>query len=232
MISSAKEPGGSRAPVFILTCSRSGSTLLRFILDTHPDLACPPETSFTGAALHMLRSWDVLERAGAGRARLAEDQAALPEEALDAVRWAVDLAYGRYLARRGKPRWCDKSLDNVINTSILTALYPEARFICLYRHCMDVIASGIEMCPWGLSGFGFTPYAAQNPGNSVAAIASYWSDCTQAILDFEQRQPDRCHRVRYEDLVTDAEHVAQGNILLPQPTFVPRRDDGLLRGTA
>ena len=59
MISSAKEPGGSRAPVFILTGSRSGSTLLRFILDTHPDLACPPETNFTGAALHMLRSWDV-----------------------------------------------------------------------------------------------------------------------------------------------------------------------------
>ena len=31
-------------PVGVLTCARSGSTLLRFILDSHPELACPPET--------------------------------------------------------------------------------------------------------------------------------------------------------------------------------------------
>jgi len=29
-------------PVFILTASRSGSTLLRLILDTHPAFSCPP----------------------------------------------------------------------------------------------------------------------------------------------------------------------------------------------
>jgi Sulfotransferase family len=33
------------APVFVLCMGRSGSTLLRFLLDAHPDLACPPETS-------------------------------------------------------------------------------------------------------------------------------------------------------------------------------------------
>jgi hypothetical protein len=32
-------------PVFVLCMGRSGSTLLRLILDTHPDLACPPETN-------------------------------------------------------------------------------------------------------------------------------------------------------------------------------------------
>ena len=31
-------------PVFVLCAGRSGSTLLRFLLDAHPDLACPPET--------------------------------------------------------------------------------------------------------------------------------------------------------------------------------------------
>jgi len=32
-------------PVFVLCNVRSGSTLLRFGLDAHPDLACPPETN-------------------------------------------------------------------------------------------------------------------------------------------------------------------------------------------
>jgi hypothetical protein len=37
---------------------------------------------------------------------------------------------------------------------LLVRIYPEARFLCLYRHPMDVIASGIEACPWGLNGYG------------------------------------------------------------------------------
>ncbi len=53
----------------MLTSSRSGSTLLRFILDSHPELACPPETTVASACASLLRSWAVLEEAGwrAGR---------------------------------------------------------------------------------------------------------------------------------------------------------------------
>src|SRR5260370_1735931 len=31
---------------FIAGCHRSGTTLLRYLLDTHPLLACPPESKF------------------------------------------------------------------------------------------------------------------------------------------------------------------------------------------
>src|SRR6516162_5977967 len=34
-------------PVFVLCNGRSGPTLLRFVLDAHPDLACPPETNLS-----------------------------------------------------------------------------------------------------------------------------------------------------------------------------------------
>jgi hypothetical protein len=196
-----------RDPVFILTASRSGSTLLRFILDTHPDFACPPETMITAACVSLLRSWDILENAGSGQQRVVTGPAQLPGEAMATVRDTVDQLYGRYLARRGKPRWCDKSLDSLYSPDLLATLYPEARFICLYRHCMDVIASGIEVCPWGVSRFGFDPYVAQSPGNNVAAIGSYWVDCARLMLGFEGRQPERCHRVRYEDLVSEPEEV-------------------------
>jgi hypothetical protein len=195
-------------PVFILTASRSGSTLLRFILDTHPDFACPPETMITAACVALFRSCDILENAGSGRQRLLTEGTSVPEEVLATVRGTVDQVFGRYLARRGKPRWCDKSLDSIFNAGLLAQIYPQARFICLYRHCMDVIASGVEVCPWGVSRFGFDGYVAQHPGNSVAAIGSYWNDCARAMLAFEEQQPGRCHRLRYEDLVSAPEEAA------------------------
>jgi hypothetical protein len=195
-------------PVFILTGSRSGSTLLRFILDTHPDFACPPETMITAACVALLRSWDILENAGSGQHRHVTESAKLPAVALETIRDAVDQLYGRYLARRGKPRWCDKSLDSHFNAELLAAIYPQASFVCLYRHCMDVIASGIEVCPWGVSRFGFDGYVAGNPGNNVAAIGSYWADTTRHILAFEESHPERCFRLRYEDLVTAPEEEA------------------------
>jgi hypothetical protein len=199
-----------RDPVFILTASRSGSTLLRFILDTHPDFACPPETMITAACVSLLRSSDILENAGSGHNRLVTESASLPEAALDTVRGTVDRIYSRYLGRRGKPRWCDKSLDNLLNAELLAELDPQARFICLYRHCMDVIASGAECSPWGVSRFGFDPYVAEHPGNTVAAIGSYWAECARTILAFEASHPERCHRVRYEDLVSTPEQTAAG----------------------
>jgi hypothetical protein len=91
---------------------------------------------------------------------------------------------------------------------LIGQIFPEARFICLYRHCMDVIASGVETSPWGLQGFGFSEYAHQYPGNSVAAIGSYWVNVARTMLAFEQENRDRCLRVRYEDLVTTPEATA------------------------
>ncbi len=193
-------------PVFVLTSSRSGSTLLRFILDSHPDLACPPETSVATACAGLAHTWDLLEGVSGGRP--VTEPVELPPHALRAVRDAADQAFSRYLGKRGKRRWCDKSLDSHMSADLIIQLYPEAKFICLYRHCMDVIASGVEACPWGITRFGFDRFVAQNPGNSVAAIGSYWLATVQAIMAFEEKHPGACHRVRYEDLVTAPEETA------------------------
>jgi hypothetical protein len=190
------------SPVFILTASRSGSTLLRVILDSHPRLACPPETMITSACMQLAGTCDVLESAGAAS---ADEAGELPPAIRAAVRDAVDRAYQSYLAERGKQRWCDKSLDSYMHAELMAQVYPDAKFICLFRHGMDVIASGVEACPWGLQRYGFDRFVARYPGNSVAALGSYWLTCAQAILSFADDHPASCHRVRYEDLVTAPE---------------------------
>jgi len=205
----AHAPNGStpaaQPPVFILTASRSGSTLLRFILDSHPDLACGPETNVASMCAQVARTWDILENADADSARSVHDTAELAPEAITAIRDAADRVYGRYLQRRGKRRWCDKSLDSYQHAELISQVFPEAKFLCLYRHAMDMIASGIEACPWGVHRYGFDPFVAQHPGNDVGAIGSYWLTTVQAILAFERKHPDSCHRVRYEDLATAPE---------------------------
>src|SRR5713226_1723784 len=61
-------------PVFVLCCGRSGSTLLRFLLDAHPDLACPPETNLTALCAHLVNVWSLL----AGAPIPAEPNGQLP----------------------------------------------------------------------------------------------------------------------------------------------------------
>jgi hypothetical protein len=123
-------------PVIVLTCARAGSTLLRFLLDAHPELACPPETNLPRTVSHHAASWRLLN---------GSDQ--LPQEAIAAIRAPLDGMFRQYLSKRGRQRWCDKSLGTAETAAAFLDLYPDAQFICLYRHCMDVVASGIEACP-------------------------------------------------------------------------------------
>lgn len=193
-------------PVFVLCTSRSGSTLLRFLLDAHPDLACPPELKMPVVLTQLARLWSAMETPG----RVAPKNAAptVPPAVAAGIRQTMDLIIGPYLAGRGKKRYCDKNLGTEQQAETLLAVYPEAKFICLYRHPMDMIASGVEACPWGLGSYGFEPYVAQAPGNSVLAVARYWADHVGAILEIEDKYPGHCHRVRYEDLVADPESTA------------------------
>lgn len=191
----------------MVCAGRSGSTLLRFLLDAHPDLACPPETRLPAMCTQLATVWQQLAGAPAPKDR---DQPPVLLPAVAGIRQTVNLMIGPYLARRGKRRYCDKSLGAAEHVGVLREVFPGARFVCLYRHPMDVIASGIEACPWGLTGFGFDGYAAGSPANAVKALAQFWADNAAQILAAEELLGERAYRVRYEDLVADPEGVADG----------------------
>jgi hypothetical protein len=201
--------GASASPVFVMCTGRSGSTLLRLVLDAHPELGCPPELKLPEVVSRLTTLWSAMENLplapGGGNGA-----SGIPEAALAGIRHTADLIVGPYLARRGKVRYCDKNLGTELYADALLSVFPDAKFVCLHRHPMDMIASGIEACPWGLANYGFEPYVAGAPGNSVLALSRYWADHTAAILGVEERYPGKCHRVRYEDLVDDPDTVADG----------------------
>jgi hypothetical protein len=194
-------------PVFVICNGRSGSTLLRFLLDAHPELACPPETNIPALCAQLATVWSLIEGAPLS-AKRGDEPPDIPEAAIAGVRHTMDRMVGSYLGRREKQRYCDKSLGSARFADLLMRVYPNARFICLYRHPMDVIASGMEACPFGLNGYGFDPYIAETPGNAVLALSRFWVDNAAATLEVEERFPGRCHRLRYEDLVSDPERSA------------------------
>jgi hypothetical protein len=200
---------GLADPVFVLCQARTGSTLLRFLLDAHPDLACPPGTNLSQLCAQLATVWSLIEGAPLSPNR-GDEPPVIPEGAIRGTRETMDRMLGSYLGRRGKKVYCDKSLGTARLAELIVRVYPGVRFLCLYRHPMDMIASGLEACPWGMGGYGFDPYIAATPGNAVQALARYWADHTAGVLAAEERFPERCLRVRYEDLVTDPEATAAG----------------------
>ena len=199
--------GMRRDALFVLCSARSGSTLLRFVLDAHPEVACPPETNLPALCAQLAVVWSLIEGAPLSATR-GDAPPVIPPAAIAGIRHTLDSMLGPYLARRGKSLLCDKSLGTARYANLLLDIYPTAKFICLYRHPMDVISSGIEACPWGLNGYGLDPYIGASPGNSVSALARYWLDNASLISSVEQRYPERCHRVLYENLVAATDEVA------------------------
>jgi hypothetical protein len=187
-------------PFFIVGCPRSGTTLLRLMLDRHPRLCVPPETEWiVGLAP------DPPERTlGHNEMRSALDGILAhpkfgawlvePEEVRRAVRELepgsyaalVDAVFGVYMSREGKARWGDKTPDYVRHIPLLSRLFPAAPFLHLIRDGREVAASLGDQ-PWW-------------PG-SAADGARWWVECVEAGRSAEPELGLRYCELRLEDLV-------------------------------
>jgi hypothetical protein len=148
----------SEAPIFIIGTERSGSNLLRLILNAHSRIVCPHPP-------HIVRYFAPLER---GYGDLADDDI-FRRFTADIARlirfhinpWDFDLdgetlsrnaqsrdalgvcaaAYDECRARAGKARWACKSTFMIDHAEHAASLFPGARFIFLVRDPRDVAVS-------------------------------------------------------------------------------------------
>ena len=122
-------------PVFVLSCERSGSTLLRYIIDTHPQICSP-------AHLHLgqlCRSLYTSIFYSLGQTMEVTDEATREQLVAVETRRIVDELMERYVRAKGKQMWCEKTTENLQYLKNLNDVFPDARYICLYRNCMDVV---------------------------------------------------------------------------------------------
>ena len=176
---------------------RSGTTLLRLMLDAHPELAIPLETHFLLALLKLPR------RQAASRKvflRLITEFHTWPDfhlsieefsDQLDRIRPFSPAAglrcfYGMYAAKFGKKRWGDKSPPYGYVMADIHRLLPEARFIHVIRDGRDAALSHRKTFFW-----------------RDRTLDSHAAEWRARILSFrEQAAAVPYIELRYEDLLT------------------------------
>jgi protein-tyrosine sulfotransferase len=190
--------GPSPRPVFLVAAARSGSTLLRHILDAHVEVGCPGETGLAGTIGALGRAWYTV-----ASDRIGGHAASPPPQARASIRRAVTDVMAFYCAEGGKRVYCDKSLETPHWLGGVHAVMPEARYILMYRHVLDVVMSGLGASLWGFNAYGYAPYVSRSVENFVAPLVQHWNVHVEPTLEWHSAHPDLCYRVRYEDLVAE-----------------------------
>ncbi|XP_042902269.2 protein-tyrosine sulfotransferase [Parasteatoda tepidariorum] len=124
--------------VFIGGMPRSGTTLLRALLDSHPDVRCGEETRVIPRVIGLKSQW-MKSPLEAGRLR----EAGVTSQVLDSAVAAFTL---EIIARHGDPaiRLCNKDPFTLRSSVYLNKLFPNAKFILMVRDGRAVVHSIIS----------------------------------------------------------------------------------------
>ena len=110
------------APTFVLCTVRSGSTLLRVLLDSHSQICAPQELNLRDLAVATKDSY----------AEKSLGEFGLDAGQLEYVLW--DWVLHRELEESGKPQLVSKAPRNVFVADRILECWPDARFVFLLRH--------------------------------------------------------------------------------------------------
>ena len=193
-------------PVVILGVSRSGTTLLKEMLDGHSELAIPSESYFIPQLWD--RHGDQPDRgaflADLGRLARIKEWGLTPElisermPAEPGFAEAVQAVYRAYAALHGKPRFGDKTPSYMQRLELLERSFPAARYVHLIRDGRDAGLSFISMRR--------RPRFNWARPRGLAAFAAQWRREVRGARSFGRGLTEgRYLEVRFEDLVTEPE---------------------------
>jgi len=199
-------------PVFVVGCSRSGTTV------TYETIAMSPRLLSFGHEIPEF--WDSL---WGPRHNRWESEAASAEHALPAHR---DAAQRYFFQRLGLGRVLDKTCINVMRVPYLHALFPNARFVYIHRDGRDNVSSlmdgwlhdghfalgkllGPFPCPVAIDGGAFHEWSFflppgwrdYNDAPLEEVCALQWLAANRLALDASRQIPAKQWiRLRYEDI--------------------------------
>jgi hypothetical protein len=186
-------------PAFLIGCHRAGTTLARYLLDAHPNIACPPESKFI-AGLHAF--YEYPQAIGALGSLNFSKQRVRSE-----LRRIVETVLGEYTRAQGKIRWVDKTPNYYRILPFLDDLFEgSACFLFITRHPLDCAASLSAM--YDARDTFNDPEIARSVGcrgTGLTAWTAYWNEVYSTLLGFRESRRTQCLIFRYEDLVRDPE---------------------------
>jgi len=194
--------------IFIVGCPRSGTTLLRQILDSHTELAVVPESSFM---LRLKRiSWiygDLNKQKNL--ISLIEDIRSIkrvkdwfPE--VETKEFAKQILknkkvtfkdviqeiYNLYSLRKYKKMWADKTPENLLQVNLIKELFPNSKIIIVERDGRDTALS-LKKVDFG--------------GWDIIASAYMWKKYVQKAREILKKYPKYTILIKYEDLLLNPE---------------------------
>jgi Sulfotransferase family len=194
---------------FFVGFARSGTTLVRAMFDSHPDLAIPGESHFivpiarhadryqlNGTFLHHRFLADVFSHPRFQQWGLPEMfvRSEFEKGERESVAEAIRQLYVAYAAYQGKPRYGDKTPVYLLHVRLLGELFPEARFVHIIRDGRDVALSHMD---------------ALARSKKIEQVAINWRRSIQRARRAGCWANGRYRELRYEDLIGDPEGVLQ-----------------------
>ncbi len=198
-----------RPPLLVLGVARSGTTLLRVVLDRSPGIAIPEESRFIPLLWRRHRGRvdpddfrdDLSRIPELRRWRLDPESVVLAPGSSTAA--AIAAVFETYAAQHGKPRWGDKTPMYMRHLTLLEQLFPGAQYVHLIRDGRDAAVSFLAM-PEGT----YTRTWAHR--STPARFACQWRTEVEAGRALGARVGTTGYfEVRYEELVAEPERVVR-----------------------
>ncbi|MDD3813707.1 MAG: sulfotransferase [Desulfocapsaceae bacterium] len=175
-------------PIIVGGFYRSGTSLIRRLLDAHSRIHCGPEVKFfkdlrgdyLNDPLAHVRLFSTLPSLGLE-----------PDEIRDIFGRAFIEAHELAARKAGKARWADKNPENLLYLDQWQHLLPGGFvFVHVVRHPLDVLASLLEI--------GFAKAVPAIFEDKVKFLKTFVDEG----LRYEKLYPETSFRIRYEELVT------------------------------
>jgi len=201
-------------PIFIVGCPRSGTTLLQWVLKSHPRISFPSgESGFFIRFYRNIREYGDLSHVENVERLLRDIWATKPQYLekmflgfkFDPVKFSIhfcqqgwdsypEIINGLYLENakvEAKIRWGDKTPFYVLHLEKILDMFPTAQVIHVIRDGRDVALSLFGR----KKDFGIC---------NVYCAAKYWEQYVTVGQKFGNKLPDSTYmELRYEDLITD-----------------------------
>jgi len=200
----------SNKPIFIVGCERSGTTVVRLILHTHPNIAIPPQTKILKKLYKRRLIFRDLSKKQ-NRSKIAEYITSNYDKKTKLVDLGVDphnihqkiqssgnsigaigaIIFQEYAKKHHKLRWGDKRPYYIKYLRQLLHLFPDAQIIHIIRDPRDAVASLLSMSWW-----------KKNLMNSILN----WKEAVRRGSIMKKHLPsDQYFELRYEDFIDNPE---------------------------